>query len=184
MTMVHLLESGADRDMQDKEGNTPLMYASGYKDIYAAGMLLDAGVHVNRINKHEETALALAVKTDQPVLMLMLIAHYAFPYRTTSKGMTIRELAKETEDPWMMMALSALDTAVGMGPTPNIPPPNIRYKRMISMILSDHLVRSYDITHPHLRPHCEYINTCYHPALTIKNSQGANPLNAITKPTH
>ncbi len=55
-----LIDAGANVDLQDRDGNTALIWAaySGYKDIVI--MLVEAGANINHKNKKNDTALMFA----------------------------------------------------------------------------------------------------------------------------
>jgi ankyrin repeat protein len=69
-----LIERGADVNIQDSEGNTPLMYAS---DIEIVKDLINHGAIVNEKNNDGETALMLKYRSENIELIKCLIENGA-----------------------------------------------------------------------------------------------------------
>ncbi|RZC41502.1 Ankyrin repeat domain containing protein [Asbolus verrucosus] len=69
------LEAGAELDVVDEDGNTPLHKAVQHRHKGAIKLLLryDQGRTVNRTNKEGQTALHIAVKQDEEDLVEMLV---------------------------------------------------------------------------------------------------------------
>ena len=69
-----LLEAGADREKRDAAGETPLMTAVRSGGIAATRLLLSHGADVNaRETEYQQTALMLAARGDEPVLVSLLL---------------------------------------------------------------------------------------------------------------
>ena len=74
-----LLELGADPNVQDDEGASPLFYAvqAGRKQLIE--QLLRHGADINQVNPKKETPLVAAVRWGDPLKVKMLLAHGADP---------------------------------------------------------------------------------------------------------
>jgi hypothetical protein len=59
-TLKQLMDSGADPNMRDDIGATPLMYAAGYGSLTDLSVLLDHGALVNDATKIGSTAIMWA----------------------------------------------------------------------------------------------------------------------------
>lgn len=79
-----LLSKGADPNLAERDGDTPLIAAAraGYLD--AADLLLRRGAKVDAANKMGETALIVAVQRRELPLVRLLLANGADPNRTDS----------------------------------------------------------------------------------------------------
>lgn len=69
-----LLKKGADPDMPNSEGYTPLMMAAQTKDLELAALLMDAGGKLNTRNRYGETAVMLASYHGQTEMVRLLYA--------------------------------------------------------------------------------------------------------------
>jgi ankyrin repeat protein len=91
----YLLSKGADPNLPDSSGNTPLITAArvGYTD--AVDLLLQLGAKVDGANKMGETALILAVQQRQLDAVKLLLAKGADPDRKdAAAGYSARDYAK------------------------------------------------------------------------------------------
>jgi uncharacterized protein len=79
-----LLTKGAKADLQNAEGNTPLMVASQIGWVEGADMLLRRGASVDLANDRGETPLMLAVQNRDVPMVRLLLAEGADPKRTDS----------------------------------------------------------------------------------------------------
>ena len=92
---AHLLRSGADPNLGNRAGDTPLIAAAriGYAD--AAHWLLISGAKVDLPNRMGETALIVAVQQRQSRIIRMLLDAGADPDKADSAaGLSAREYAQ------------------------------------------------------------------------------------------
>ncbi|XP_025083354.1 ankyrin-1-like [Pomacea canaliculata] len=71
--MDTLLELGADLELRDPKGRTPLLNATEGKEPEAAFHLIDKGANVNASNKKQQTALHFAAIRDMPAVIQRLL---------------------------------------------------------------------------------------------------------------
>ncbi|TXC73421.1 ankyrin repeat domain-containing protein [Sphingorhabdus soli] len=89
-----MIGKGANPDVLDKAGRSPLMIAVFNSDSETAQLLLDLGASANFANSRGETALIRAVQLRKPVLVRMLVAHGADPDRADYvAGLSARDYA-------------------------------------------------------------------------------------------
>ena len=62
--MQLLLQSGANIEAKDKNGNTPLMRAASWGRTENVKLLLDRGAKIDARNSHGDTALTIALAGD------------------------------------------------------------------------------------------------------------------------
>lgn len=74
-----LLSRGAQTEMRDRDGNTPLLTAAQLSDAAAVRLLLQAGAKPNASNSRGETPLILAVQHRDLPIIRMLLAEGADP---------------------------------------------------------------------------------------------------------
>jgi ankyrin repeat protein len=90
----YLLSLGANPNLADKRGVTPMMLASQIGFVEGIEMLAQKGARVDESNDAGETPLILAVhKRDIPMLRILLAAG-ADPDRSDNSGRTARDYAK------------------------------------------------------------------------------------------
>ncbi|WP_330359017.1 ankyrin repeat domain-containing protein [Mycobacteroides abscessus] len=84
----HLIDSGADVNAKDDEGNTPLHFAATHDSAEVVRMLLDAGAEVDAANGKGETPLkcAAADPWTDPKTLQLLRDRGADPFRTANNG--------------------------------------------------------------------------------------------------
>jgi|TARA_R110000822_G_scaffold15907_11_gene54474 uncharacterized protein len=93
--LAFLLQKGANPNIRDKEGLTPLMLATQLRFVDGARILLAKGADVNDTNKQGETALIRAVQFRDTELVRLLLANGANPDRPdTLAGLSARDYAK------------------------------------------------------------------------------------------
>ena len=93
-----LLGQGAQVDLRDRDGDTPLVAAALLSDIDAVRLLLQAGANVNAANTRGETALILAVqRRDLPTIRLLLSAGADPKTPDRIAGKTARDYAAEDQ---------------------------------------------------------------------------------------
>lgn len=69
-----LLEKGANPNIPNGHGITPLMYAARYDYLEAAEMLLDYGANLNMQDRWGETALMVSIRCQNPKLAAYLLS--------------------------------------------------------------------------------------------------------------
>ena len=90
----YLLSLGANPNLSDRKGVTPLMLASQLGFVEGVEMLAQKGAKVDQSNDAGETPLILAVhKRDLPMVRILLAAG-ADPDRSDNAGRTARDYAK------------------------------------------------------------------------------------------
>ena len=90
-----MIGRGADPNVGDDRGETPLLIASrlGWND--GVGLLLSHGALVDRANRLGETALMVAVQVRQAATVRVLLESGANPdKRDTAAGYSARDYAK------------------------------------------------------------------------------------------
>ncbi len=94
--LAFLLQKGANPNLADKEGNTPLMLATQLRFVDGARTLLAKKAKVDETNKQGETALILAVHMRDTELVRLLLKNGADPDRTdTLAGKSARDYATQ-----------------------------------------------------------------------------------------
>lgn len=83
-----LITQGCDVDIKDQDGQTALMWASGYGDLEVVQALIDAGADVNAHTEFQENALMTAVRKDHVEVMQRLIHAGAHVNAQTESGVT------------------------------------------------------------------------------------------------
>lgn len=94
LIIKNLLEQGADVNVEDKLGNTPLIFASKIGDTPTIDLLLKNRAEVNRQNHSGATALMLAAKYGHEHVIVKLLDHGADPLITNNNGNTAAIIAK------------------------------------------------------------------------------------------
>ena len=91
----YLLSRGARADIQDNDGNTPLIIAAQIGWAEGAEALLDRGANVNLPNGRGETPLILAVQRRDLAMVRALLAKGADPNHADSQaGLSALEYAR------------------------------------------------------------------------------------------
>ncbi|MBD0391670.1 ankyrin repeat domain-containing protein [Wolbachia endosymbiont of Pentalonia nigronervosa] len=89
-----LLENGADVEVVDIFGNTPLHYAAEKGRIDVVNALLSAGAKINAINRHRRTPLHFAAQVYHMDLVDVFLKQNANPLLKDNDGKTPRNLAE------------------------------------------------------------------------------------------
>ncbi len=89
-----LLQKGANPNLRDKQGNTPLMLATQLRFVEGARVLLAKKADVNQTNNQGETALIRAVQLRDSEMTRLLLKSGADPDRPdTLAGLSARDYA-------------------------------------------------------------------------------------------
>lgn len=113
-----LLGKGANPNLADFQGITPLMHATMLGFAEGADTLLGRGAVVDQTNKRGETALILAVQTRNPTMVRLLIAKGANPDRADHvAGLTARDYARRDDRTGALLALLDAKPADSKMPT-------------------------------------------------------------------
>ena len=105
-----LLNRGADPNMGDAKGDTPLIVAAGIGFEEAGAYLLSMGAKVDAINRRGETALAIAVQQRHPRMVELLLRAGANPDKPDRvSGYTPREYAKrDSRNPQLLKLIETV----------------------------------------------------------------------------
>jgi ankyrin repeat protein len=108
-----LLNKGADANVADSNGDTPLAIAASIGFEEAAAYMLAKGARVDSINRRGETALAIAVQQRHPRMVELLLKAGANPDKPDRvSGYTPREYAKrDTRNPQMLRLIETVKPA-------------------------------------------------------------------------
>jgi len=104
-----LIDSGADVNARDRDGNTPLGCAALSNHATSAAFLLTHGVNIDSQDLKGWTALLDAVDTNNHGVLRLLLRHGADITLTLKTGDTILHRAAERGDVAVMEILSAAD---------------------------------------------------------------------------
>ncbi|MFO6447985.1 ankyrin repeat domain-containing protein [Erythrobacter sp. NE805] len=89
-----LLQRGADPNIRNKKGVTPLQLATALGFTEGVTALLKGGANVNIADQTGETPLITAVHARKPDLVRTLLAQGADPDRTDNSGRSARDYMK------------------------------------------------------------------------------------------
>lgn len=108
-----LIGKGADVDVADREGDTPLIIASRIGFAEGVDILLSRGAGVDRSNRRGETPLIIAVQQRNLALVRMLAERGANADRPdNATGRSARDYAKlDARGPEMLKAMDAAKAA-------------------------------------------------------------------------
>jgi ankyrin repeat protein len=108
-----LLNKGADPNIGDANGDTPLIISAGIGFEEAAAYMLAKGAKVDAINRRGETALAVAVQQRQPRLVELLLKAGANPDKADRvSGYTPRDYARrDTRNPQLLKLIESIKPA-------------------------------------------------------------------------
>lgn len=127
--MRFLLQKGANPNIENKDGVTPLMQATNLRFIDGVEILLRNDADVNQANRSGETPLIRAVQLGNLQLVRMLLKKGADPDRVDSlAGQSARDYAKN--NPRLSPVLSAIEDSdnerAGKAEKPKVFGPSIR----------------------------------------------------------
>jgi len=108
-----LLNKGADPNVADGKGDTPLTIAAEIGFEEAAAPLIGRGAKVDGTNRRGETALAVAVQQRQPRMVELLLRAGANPDKGDHvTGYTPRDYAKrDTRNPQLLKLIESIKPA-------------------------------------------------------------------------
>lgn len=108
-----LVGQGADVNIANRDGDTPLIVASRIGFAEGAEYLLGRGAQIDRTNRRGETALIIAVQQRNLPLVRLLAERGANPDRTdNATGRSARDYAKmDSRGPEMLKAMDAAKAA-------------------------------------------------------------------------
>lgn len=92
--MSFLLGKGANPNVQDNRGRTPLMLASNLGFVDGVELLVSRKAHIDDSNATGETPLITAVHRNDPDMVRILLQAGANPDRADNSGRTARDYAK------------------------------------------------------------------------------------------
>lgn len=102
--MVKLLvANGAEVNVHDRDGMTPLMRAIALRDLRMVKLLLDAGAHINATDHRGHTAFTYAVLRSDADILRLLIARKAKTDVVTAMGTTPWSLAQNMREAALIM---------------------------------------------------------------------------------
>lgn len=105
-----LLAKGANPNLADNQGTTPLMLATRLRFIEGAEILLDSNAQVDKTNGSGETPLIRAVQLQDIAMIRLLVKYGANPDKRDSlAGMSARDYA--TRDGRNQIVTDLLDSA-------------------------------------------------------------------------
>jgi hypothetical protein len=90
-----LLEEGADPNIRDKDGNTPLHFAASKDCAEVARLLLEHGADPNAQDKNGETPLHIAASEGHVDVVRLLLERGADPSIRNRDGKTPLDIARE-----------------------------------------------------------------------------------------
>ncbi|MDX3900609.1 MAG: ankyrin repeat domain-containing protein [Sphingobium sp.] len=113
-----LLAKGANPNLVDNDGNSPLMDAVQVRFEDAVRLLLARGAQVDKTNDNGETPLIRAVQLRDVAMVRLLVANGAnADKRDSIAGMSAKDYAaRDSRTPGLVEALSAAKAAAPKGP--------------------------------------------------------------------
>jgi ankyrin repeat protein len=100
-----LIKAGAQIDIRDKLGNTPLIYASERDHAEVLKLLLDVGAQVDWQNHDGMTALMIAAKNGEVEMVRVLLEHGANPTKSDFTGRDAIGWAQDSHRPAVIVLL-------------------------------------------------------------------------------
>lgn len=110
-----LTGKGADPNIADENGVTPLTVAANLGFVDGVEALLDAGAHVDDASATGETPLISAIHRRDATIVELLLEHGANPDRTDNSGRSARDYAELLGPGNRMLAEIAEAEAAGKG---------------------------------------------------------------------
>lgn len=104
-----LLQRGANPNLRDVQGKTPLLIATELRWTEGVQILLGRSASVDIANSNGETALSKAVQNNDVATVRLLLAAGANPARADNAGFSPRDLAKR--DVRLTALLKEMDAA-------------------------------------------------------------------------
>jgi ankyrin repeat protein len=92
-----LIDAGAQIDLKNHWGRTPLLLAAHNGDSELVRALIDAGADINTEDNEQETVLMYAVEVGHEDIVEMLIAAGADVNATTDEGLTVLRWARDDD---------------------------------------------------------------------------------------
>ena len=96
--VADLVKKGADVNIQDEMGYTPLIWAASMGKNDTARKLIELGADVNKMDKAGRTALMLAVINREEIMAALLLRNGAFVNARDYAGFTSAMYAAENND--------------------------------------------------------------------------------------
>lgn len=114
-----LLGKGANPNLADKQGTTPLMHATMLGFSEGAELLIGRGATVNQANSRGETPLIVAVQLRNTTMIRLLMAKGADPEKSDSvAGLSARDYARRDDRTGALSAMLDVKTPSASGPAP------------------------------------------------------------------
>jgi ankyrin repeat protein len=111
-----LLQRGANPNLRDTQGRTPLLIATELRWAEGVQTLLRRSASVDIANGNGETALSKAVQNNDVAIVRLLLAAGANPARADNAGFSPRDLAKR--DARLTPLLKEMDAAKAVSNKP------------------------------------------------------------------
>ncbi|WP_251566748.1 ankyrin repeat domain-containing protein [Erythrobacter sp. 3-20A1M] len=106
-----LLQRGANPNLADNKGVSPLMIATRFGDVPSVSALLDGGARINDSDDTGETPLIVATHLGDPALAKVLLDHGANPDRSDNSGRSARDYARLDDNRRLLEAFAAHDAS-------------------------------------------------------------------------
>ena len=114
--VLDLIQAGADVNVYDSEGETPLMYAASSNSIDVVRVLIEAGANVNDRADDERTALIIAAQEGHTDMVELLIQAGADVYARDDEGNSaLRFAASQAMNRWIPRHRSRQRDRLGLG---------------------------------------------------------------------
>ena len=114
-----LLDAGANLNLPDKDGITPLGWTALSNNIEVASVLLDRGANIYDIDHHGSSTLRRCIYSNRHEILEMLLSKRPQIYRCISEEESVWDVIAETADLETLRLLRQLDfTEPSMGSRP------------------------------------------------------------------